>query len=418
MAHLSQWMETPPRLALILAASLCVVLLGGPASPGPPPASASAGGMARMIIDMDPEDGAANGPGTFAPVNDWASFGTIQECARINENDILDADEDVLADRVTLDVLADDIPAATAMFGGEARISYDDNTATGLQVVAVNSTTSTVAGVAGDMMVMRTPGSSSLALNDPLPDNNNDGAYMTGSADIEPDTREYGDGVLFRLAIASRPGTPSGVYDLTLDPVFSLHTDPESNQYFPDVLVNGKVAVGQPCPASSDTDGIPTDVELACGSDPYSNASIPERTDGAFAGVDDDGDALIDEALPGGSAGFDCDGDGYAGSTEAHVYATGGGTAPDQDPCGGGAAPGWPADLAGGGNKLDISDVLSFVAPVNRLGSGPGDPNYSVRWDLVPSPTINITDLLNLITVAPGMTGGQRAYGLTCPWPP
>jgi hypothetical protein len=374
--------------------------------------------MARMIIDMDPEDGAANGPGVLAPVNDWASFGAIQDCARINENDVLDADEDVLADRVTLDVLADDIPTATAMFGAQTILTYDDNTTTGLQVVAANSTISMVAGVAGNMMSMRVPGSSALAANDPLPDNDSSGDYLVGSSDINPDAREDGDGVLFRLAIATRPGTLAGVYDLTLDPAGSLHSDPENNQYFPDALVNGKIAVGQACPTGFDTDGIPSGVELACGSDPYSNASVPERIDGAFAGVDDDGDTQVDEALPGGSAAYDCDGDGYVGSTEAHVYSTGASTAPDQDPCGTGAAAGWPADLAGGGNKLDITDVLSFVAPVNHIGTGPGDANYSVRWDLVPSPKIDITDLLNLITVAPPMTGGQRAFGKTCPWPP
>jgi len=106
---------------------------------------------------------------------------------------------------------------------------------------------------------------------------------------------------------------------------------------------------------------------------------------------------------------LDTDGDGYSDTAERYV-----GTALVY-PCGN---DGWPADLAGGGNKLDITDVLSYVAPVNRIGTGPGDANYSVRWDLVPSPKIDVTDLLSLITVAPPMLGGQRAFGKTCPYPP
>ena len=69
-----------------------------------------------------------------------------------------------------------------------------------------------------------------------------------------------------------------------------------------------------PNPPSA-TWGVPDSVESACGSDPANAEFVPERVDGAFAGLDDDGDLQIDEALPPGSEAYDCDGDGYMGST-------------------------------------------------------------------------------------------------------
>ena len=109
-------------------------------------------------------------------------------------------------------------------------------------------------------------------------------------------------------------------------------------------------------------------------------SKMPERTDGAFAGMDDDGDTEIDEALPVGSEAFDCDGDGFRGSLEDHVYAGTGGR--DQDSCG---RNGWPANLSSGPssvNQITLIDVTSFVSIPRRLGTDPGDEGYDVRWDL------------------------------------
>lgn len=93
--------------------------------------------------------------------------------------------------------------------------------------------------------------------------------------------------------------------------------------------------------------------------------------------------------------------------------------------CGFGA---WPADLYSFGqsaNVLDLQDLASFVAPVRRLGTSPGDPNFNPRWDLVPGSTagaqINVDDMAALIagpTGHPPMFGGARAFGRTCPFPP
>ena len=72
-------------------------------------------------------------------------------------------------------------------------------------------------------------------------------------------------------------------------------------------------------------------------------------------------------------------------------------------------------------NKLDISDLAGFVAPLRRLGTSPGHPNYDKRWDIVPGAAvgahINLTDVAALLsgpTAYPPMFSGARAYGQTC----
>lgn len=74
--------------------------------------------------------------------------------------------------------------------------------------------------------------------------------------------------------------------------------------------------------------------------------------------------------------------------------------------------------------RIDISDVLTFITPVYRLWTKPGDPGFDSRWDLVPGSGadnwINITDLLALLAGPSGyppMLNGQPAFmGPRCPW--
>ncbi len=176
-------------------------------------------------------------------------------------------------------------------------------------------------------------------------------------------------------------------------------------------------------------DGCPGFTETnACGSSSHNSGLRPERSDGPFAGIDDDGDTQVDEALPAGSDDYDCDGDGFKGSAEAHVFGTGAAATRDQDPCG---ATAWPADLNSDAslpsslNRVNVKDLQSFVIP-RRLDTSPGDGNYDVRWDLVPGATfpftkhINLADLQNLAFLLPPMFGGttRAVNGPACPWAP
>jgi hypothetical protein len=72
-----------------------------------------------------------------------------------------------------------------------------------------------------------------------------------------------------------------------------------------------------------------------------------------------------------------------------------------------------------------MQDLLSFVAPVRRLGSDMGEVSFSPRWDLVAGAgvlgsAINIQDVTALIagvTAHPPMFGGGQAFGRICPFP-
>lgn len=133
-------------------------------------------------------------------------------------------------------------------------------------------------------------------------------------------------------------------------------------------------------------------------------------------GVDNDGDGatdLLDSGCKPASflATSDTDGDGYNDETEIHV----GTDALGRCEVKGAAVPSgdWPADLNGNNDKIDISDVLSFVAPTNRIGATPSSPAYNRRWDLVSDAAINVTDLLNLVTFTAPMPpfNGAKPYG-------
>jgi hypothetical protein len=173
--------------------------------------------------------------------------------------------------------------------------------------------------------------------------------------------------------------------------------------------------------------------------------SIPERIDGAFAGVDDDGDTMMDEALPGGASAFDCDGDGYTGTEEANVYSYLPQTTGDQKTCQQydmsfpNANPEvrpslrWPADLnlspgpIDSFNRINLLDLTTLLAPTRYFDTNVGTNPNDVRFDLVPGPglfmtDINIEDLTALLAGAKGfppMLGGARAFdGGVCPYEP
>jgi hypothetical protein len=198
---------------------------------------------------------------------------------------------------------------------------------------------------------------------------------------------------------------------------------------FQEIILRPPDADGDGTPDSADTgdsdgDFLADNVEFMCGAAAREVGMRPERTDGVFAGVSDDGDALVDEPLPSGLGAVDCDGDGYDGATEDNVF--GAANRRDQDACG---TNGWAADFSSGGvpdstNRITITDLTSFLAPTRRIDTSPGDGGFDVRWDLVPGPglfveVVNINDVTSQIVLAPPMLGGVRAFdGPACPYGP
>ena len=209
--------------------------------------------------------------------------------------------------------------------------------------------------------------------------------------------------------------TPAGAGTPTPTPTPSPGTfSPTPTPAAPDFDGDGAPDLSDP---DDDNDMLPDVDEDACGANSLNSSSLPERID---TPGDDDGDTLVNEALPPGSQWYDCDGDGFVGFVEASI------TTNDQDPCGGS---GWPSDLIPDGpqpNTLNIADIGSFVVPVRRFGTNPGDAHFNARWDLVPGSaaggTINLHDIGATVVGGSGyppMFGGAtRAFGKACPYAP
>jgi hypothetical protein len=120
---------------------------------------------------------------------------------------------------------------------------------------------------------------------------------------------------------------------------------------------------------------------------------------------------IVLESVPG-----DYDGDGFDDERESGLIGTN-----SVKPCGTG---GWPADLVDGWGPgaVTVQDVTSFLTPVRRLDTNPGDEEYDPRWDLVANKfgaAISIGDLSALFAgpaAHPPMLGGERALNATCPY--
>ena len=111
-AHLSPTITAAPSLTATATPSPT------PSSPPPPPIAPDSGGMDAMSIDMNPHG---------VPANTATSLGSREFCARINENNILDADEDDV-DTLEIDITTGPggIPEGSAMIGFQLDFFYQD----------------------------------------------------------------------------------------------------------------------------------------------------------------------------------------------------------------------------------------------------------------------------------------------------
>jgi len=79
----------------------------------------------------------------------------------------------------------------------------------------------------------------------------------------------------------------------------------------------------------------------------------------------------------------------------------------------------WPMDLAANGafsaDRINVSDLASYVAPTRYIGTSPGIPPFDKRWDVSPGTTfstwINVADLAVISQTAPIPMFGVRAFG-------
>ncbi len=194
-----------------------------------------------------------------------------------------------------------------------------------------------------------------------------------------PDTDNDGDGVCDSgLSSVSCAGSDSG--KRCFDPAGTLSCPTQDCRNIAEDYDNFKDADGCPepdndndgfqdfadnCPGSAAAAGV--DGMLGAPQDLNHNGVRDVATEGVFTTDDvvktfEDYDTVLDGDGCHDSPGEDFDGDGYTDDNEALKI----GTAPGY-PCGGN---GWPSDLYSADfslNKLDISDLVSFVAPVRLL---------------------------------------------------
>ncbi len=193
-----------------------------------------------VSIDMDPTGNQANGP-----------LGSVQTCARIQEDGIQNYDEDSV-DTVNLDITVEGVPPYVdnappgvdandtgAMIGFSFGLSYPSSS------VAVTAKQTT------NQMINANPNSNAFDVGDSTPDT--DGTFTPAVADIAPTpgSAESGDGVLARLSISSTPTPIPGVYALAL--VNPLINDVSNNLMTPGQLNGASIAVNTLCPGTTET---------------------------------------------------------------------------------------------------------------------------------------------------------------------
>jgi hypothetical protein len=189
--------------------------------------------MAVMAIDMD--------PGAL-PANTATSLGTREFCARIDENDTLDADEDAV-DAVQFDVTAEGIPPETAMMAFSYRLVYDE-------------ANFTVQSHDAGFLLASASGSSLFDSSGTLPDTDGSGTWISSGVDLTTNATESASGVLDRVVIDTDAGAAPGLYRLHLDG--AGHVDSGNTPHAPETMSDGFIAVNADCPGEEPTPLPPT----------------------------------------------------------------------------------------------------------------------------------------------------------------
>lgn len=180
--------------------------------------------------------------------------------------------------------------------------------------------------------------------------------------------------------------------------------------------------LGDACDADADNDGYNNVLEsgtpVCIGSVNDDNGDDGLVNDGCPAvgaaesvcsgSADEDGDTFVNDGCP--QSGAFSEAQFKIGTNEIGPCSVGADVGPN---------PSWPSDFVSGGipnstDKVNITDLTSFLAPVRRLDTTAGNANFNSRWDLVPGRglfpnMIAVNDLTALIAGSPGfppMFGG------------
>ncbi len=217
-----------------------------------------AGGMEAMSIDMNP---------AASPPNTATSLGSRENSARINENDIRDADEDVV-DGIIIDITATDIPTSNPMDGYQYTLNYGTPPADKLCVIAHDS----------NGLLRSNPGSQVVDTSDDTQPPDCDGNWNSIAYDFGPGVKESGSGFLGRLTLTTQSDVIGGVYTLTLTNAAHYNN---STILPADAVNNATICINQSCDLGS------TDLKV----------NSVTTTSAGSAGVNSAFDVFIDASL-------------------------------------------------------------------------------------------------------------------------
>jgi hypothetical protein len=204
--------------------------------------------MQAMSIDMNEE---------ATPANTSSTLGSRQNCASIHENNLLDADEDVV-DGLRIDTTASGIPAFHD--SGTPGNPIDDTGGIIAYVYEINYSAANLTVDAEEYMnpavniLYKNAGSSIFNGSDPVPDVNSDNVYYSAKLDTSVSVPEDGSGVLDRLTLVTETGAATGSYQLIL--LNHSHIDAQGTAHPPASTNNDAyVAVNTTC-GDFDGDGV------------------------------------------------------------------------------------------------------------------------------------------------------------------
>jgi hypothetical protein len=373
--------------------------------------------MDQMAIDLESSQFPANTP---------SSLGTRQVCTRINENNLIDADEDIV-DGMIIDITAMGIPPFDD--GGTPGDPTDDSggiTGFSYTLDYESQYNLTVSALDNNGLLYRDDPPPMGTGSDSTPDDNADFVWHGSDLDTVDSNPEDGSGWLHRLTLISEPVAGAGTHSLTL--ASPAHIDAAGTSHAPDAAFGALISVNSAACGlhDGDFDGIGAVFDNCpfvfnpgqenSDTDPFGDAcdNCPTLSNNQANYDGQYGDTLGD------ACDSEDDGDAFSDADEALI------TTNPLDNCGEPVQyPGrnyltsssWPADLRSEGasaNRVDISDLATYIVAPRAYNSSPGDPGYHPRWNVRPGGgfghEINIQDLAVFPLTTPLMLGAVRAY--------
>ena len=235
--------------------------------PGPVKAGhINPGGPTTIAIDMQESATPANTRGSGSN----GVVGSREPCVRVNENDMLDADEDTIAIDTDADTIADFFPndAVNVDATIEDVTVYSNNGTPGDPsddfggitahsfLISYSETNLTLQHhFVANMMIGARAGSSITDVSEPTPDIDNNDTWAGSALDTSaiPPLPEDSDSIMDRLVISSDPLATPGLY--AIDISGSAILDASGAAFPPHNEIDGTLAVDTACPT-------PVDVKL------------------------------------------------------------------------------------------------------------------------------------------------------------